>query len=65
MFDKEDTANPIFPGFGFIGHLRNGQVHGPFWVGMLNGGYLHGYSNEQGLLTGKVNLIKYTECAML
>ena len=43
----------VRPGFGFIGRFKNGQVNGPFWAGMIGGGYIHGNSNEEnGLITG-------------
>ena len=41
------------PMVGFVGHLRNGQVTGDFWAGMLHGGaYLHGKADENGRLSG-------------
>ena len=46
------TENPLYPGFGFIGNFRNGQVYGNFWVGMVHGGYLHGKADKNGLITG-------------
>ena len=39
-------------GIGFVGRFKNGQVHGNFWAGMVNEGYLHGKADENGFLTG-------------
>ena len=39
-------------GVGFLGRFKNGQVDGHFWAGMINGGYLHGKVDKNGLITG-------------
>ena len=39
-------------GLHFLGRFRNGQVHGPFWIGLLNNGYIHGFADENGNATG-------------
>ena len=31
---------------GFVGRFKNGQVHGNFWAGMVNEGYLHGKADD-------------------
>ena len=41
-----------YRGIGFIGRLKNGQVSGHFWVGMIGGGFLHGLANSDGLASG-------------
>ena len=36
-----------------IGSMKNGQMSGPFWIGLPNGGFLHGFADEEtGLATG-------------
>ena len=40
------------PGVGFVGRFKNGQVYGHFWAGMINGGYLHGQTDKNELITG-------------
>ena len=56
-FLKADLENNFKgPGIGFIGNMVNGQVSGPFWVGLLGGGYLHGKTDINGSLTGKKRL---------
>ena len=35
-------------GAHFIGHFKNGQAVGHFWIGLVNNGFLHGMVNENG-----------------
>ena len=50
---KADFANlRAHNGFAFLGHLKNGQVSGDFWAGMIGEAYLHGKADSNGFLTG-------------
>ena len=50
---NEAVANmQPYRGIGFVGRFKSGQVHGNFWAGMVNGGYLQGKADEKGFLTG-------------
>ena len=46
-------SNVINKSLQFIGHFVNGKVHGHFWFGLLNNGYIHGKTNEGGLMSGE------------
>lgn len=39
-------------GTHFLGHFQNGQVVGPFWIGLIRSGYIHGIANNEGEATG-------------
>ena len=44
--------NHIRKGTHFLGQFQNGQVKGPFWIGLIGGGYIHGVADEHGKATG-------------
>ena len=46
-------SNIINKSFQFLGNFVNGQVHGHFWLGLMNNGYIHGKTNEAGLMSGE------------
>ena len=50
-FSRSGTEN-FYPGTGFVGRFKNGKIHGDFWLGMLQGAYLHGKVSENGYITG-------------
>ena len=39
-------------GTHFFGRFRNGQVVGPFWIGLIRNGYIHGIADDNGKATG-------------
>ena len=46
---KSDVFNIIpNPGAHFMGHFKNGQAVGTFWLGLSNNGFLHGSISEEG-----------------
>ena len=48
---KKKTMDDLFgsAGIGFYGHMLNGQVHGPFWTGMLQKSHLVGIASSNGM----------------
>ena len=50
---SQGLTNPYgAPGTQFVGRFKNGKVHGAFWLGLINNGYIHGIANTEGLATG-------------
>ena len=50
-----------YPGTAFFGTFKNGQIFDDFWVGMQNGGFLHGKADKNGLLSGENIMYVYPD----
>ena len=42
------------PGAHFMGHFKNGQAVGNFWIGLSNNGFINGFiTNANGDISGR------------